>query len=286
MNKFIIIMTTALVLSQSAIASASPSIEHTRYEENRVYHLTGYFAYSTAIEFGDDEHVETISLGDSKSWQVIKPARANVVFIKPILENDGTNMTILTDKHIYSFMLQAMSLQETSADTPILRYEFTYRDVNLPFPGKPANAQPSPATIGQERPTQNFHYSYAGSNALKPIHAFDDGTFTYLLFDEHQKLPAIFAVDDDRSERLVNFRIEEPYLVIDSIEKQFTLRDGDLATCIFNEDYRGDDRIQNELTPVNNGALPKPAHKPSYLKHRLLTFFSGTSENSSTPYNN
>ena len=47
-------------------------------------------------------------------------------------------------------------------------------------------------------------------------------------------MPAIFAVNADFSETLRNFRREGEYIVVDGTATQYTLRDGDQWTCIFN----------------------------------------------------
>ena len=47
-------------------------------------------------------------------------------------------------------------------------------------------------------------------------------------------VPAIFAVNADFSETLRNFRKEGEYFVIDGVAPQYTLRDGNEWTCIFN----------------------------------------------------
>ena len=46
--------------------------------------------------------------------------------------------------------------------------------------------------------------------------------------------PAIYIVDADRNESLVNFRTEGPYVVVDRVSRQWTLRNGQNSTCIFN----------------------------------------------------
>ena len=49
-------------------------------------------------------------------------------------------------------------------------------------------------------------------------------------------LPALFAVDPDGNEALVNFRMEGRYVVVERVGSLFTLRNGDEALCLFNED--------------------------------------------------
>ena len=61
---------------------------------------------------------------------------------------------------------------------------------------------------------------------------FDDGKKTFFKFGA--TVPAIFAVNADFSETLRNFRREGEYIVVDGTATQYTLRDGNQWTCIFN----------------------------------------------------
>ena len=58
----------------------------------------------------------------------------------------------------------------------------------------------------------------------------------------------MFAVDRDRQESVVNFRKEGPYLVVDKVNFQWTLRNGQEVTCVFNR------RLNNLHEP--NGLEP------------------------------
>ena len=48
------------------------------------------------------------------------------------------------------------------------------------------------------------------------------------------RLPGVFVVGANRAESLVNFRREGDFLVVDKVAHQWTLRNGDQATCVFN----------------------------------------------------
>ena len=85
---------------------------------------------------------------------------------------------------------------------------------------------------------------------LRPTKAFDDGVFTYLSFPKFEKMPAVFEVQEDGSESLVNYNVKGKYLVVSSIGKQFTLRDGNTATCIFNDTYPKNTGKERKVVPI------------------------------------
>ena len=69
---------------------------------------------------------------------------------------------------------------------------------------------------------------------------FDNGTFTYFEFDQRTDSPAIFLVDANQNESLVNGVREGKYVVVHRVGQQFTLRNGDVVTCIFNDAFDGE----------------------------------------------
>ena len=83
----------------------------------------------------------------------------------------------------------------------------------------------------------NFDYAYSGDTDLRPLRAFDDGKFTYFQFADIKRTPAIFSVDKDGNEALINYSHQGRYIVVESLARQFTFRDGDSHTCIFNQAF-------------------------------------------------
>ena len=86
-------------------ALADRRIEQVYYNPDRVVTIKGTKSVQTVIEFGDDERIENIAVGDSAAWQVTPNKRANLVFVKPLMRNARTNMTVITDRRRYLFDL-------------------------------------------------------------------------------------------------------------------------------------------------------------------------------------
>ncbi len=80
----------------------------------------------------------------------------------------------------------------------------------------------------------NFNYTLTGSREIAPLRVFDDGEFTYMQFKALTDLPAIFLVGKDKQESVVNYRVEGPYVVIERIASQFSLRHGSDVACVYN----------------------------------------------------
>ena len=81
----------------------------------------------------------------------------------------------------------------------------------------------------------NFNYQYTGEPAIAPIKIFDNGEFTYFQFaKKNAEIPAIFSVDSEGFESLINFRAAGSYIIVEKVAPQFTLRNGDQIVCVYN----------------------------------------------------
>jgi len=277
------IIALALLIALPASAGTNPKagskdarIKTFLYEDDQVFRFKGHYGFSTVIEFSPRETVDSVSMGDSEAWQVVRSEKKNILFIKPLLKNAETNMSVLTSKRIYSFELSAGTAPSHQYKNLAFRIKFDYPEDQDKKKAKPKEKYDPFKDLNSE--DFNFHFSYAGSNRLKPLRAFDDGTFTYLRFKNFGKTPAVFAVSEDGSESLVNFTIKDDYMVISGVGAQFTLREGNTATCIFNDLLQGKEEIQKSPTPIDASitkeiAIPKPKEKPYFTTENKDGFF-------------
>lgn len=204
--------------------AADHRVKVVMHDPNNVVTLKARYGYQTQITFAPDENIQSVSLGDSLAWQAVPVS--NNLFVKPVAASK-TNMTVLTNKTSYNFQLDS----NNGNVTPTYKLQFVYPEGGYDQDGEP-NA------IGTFNPEQlNWHYSFTGARALAPIEAFDNGQFTYFKFcqDGMSHTPAIFTVDGERNETLVNFHIQGNYVVINSVARQFTLRDGNTVTSVYND---------------------------------------------------
>ena len=54
------------------------------YNPDAVISLTGAVGWQMMIEFGEDERIENVAIGDSAAWQVTPNKRARMLFVKPL----------------------------------------------------------------------------------------------------------------------------------------------------------------------------------------------------------
>ena len=94
------------------------------------------------------------------------------------------------------------------------------------------------AKAREARP-HNTDYWFCGDKSVKPTAAFDDGVQTRLTFAARSELPVLFVRNDDGSESLLNFSIDQGDVLIHRVAARFIVRRGRLAGCIVNKGFAG-----------------------------------------------
>jgi len=239
MKKFALLFALATTISSSALAVQEPTplstdfrIRVVPYNPNDVYKFIGHYGYASSIEFAENEDVKTISIGDSTAWQVVPSG--NRIFLKPIEQNPQTNMTVVTNKHVYLFELHGKLTDDIDDRDMVFVYRFIYpgeTDVNVITKN---NVTTPEISVHPEK--YNQRYTISGADRIAPIRIFDDGEFTYFQFkDVNADIPAFFRVDSRGREAIINYRTVGDYIVVERVTSQFTLRDGEDTVCVFNE---------------------------------------------------
>lgn len=222
------------------------------YNPNELYRYFGHYTYQGFIEFEPQETINTISMGNPTLWLV--ETLDNRLFLKPVGEdNSETNMTVLTDKRVYHFELVAKEAKGLSDKDLIFVVKFSYPDEKdrniLEFAKSPKSDEPDLRDLSR----YNFNYQYTGEKLIAPTKVFDDGIFTYIEFaSNNSEAPAIYSVDSEGFETLVNYRISGKYIIVEKVAPQYTLRNGNEIVCLYNmETYTNGTTKKTNLLPNN-----------------------------------
>jgi len=231
-------LTLSLILPASSevlprAGKLDPRIRDVAYNADQVVAIDATYGTSTMIVLADDEKIETLALGDSVAWKVEPNHRGNIIFVKPVEKNATSNLNIVTSKRIYAFLLRSNFYP---VDQQIFKVRFRYPEdeVDASLLSEAKERAKYPNQSGFNVANANSDYAYKGSSVNRPTAVFDDGTKTFFRFESDAQIPAIFSVDGDRNESLVNFRREGAYVVVDKVNFQWTLRNGAESTCVFN----------------------------------------------------
>lgn len=194
---------------------ADPRIQTLPYDAGRVFPLRVAPRHQLALIFSPEERVENVAIGDSEAWQVTASNRGDSLFIKPLRSGGGTNMTVITDAHVYSFEL-------TTASNPGLDAPYTVRFI---YPDDAAFDQSAPAAVpGVGR------YRLSGARGARPQALDDDGLRTYIEWRPNAPIAAVFAIDERGAETLLQGQIRGGRFIIDAVYRNLVFRlDGQTA---------------------------------------------------------
>jgi len=207
----LLVLTAARLPEPGAV---DPHIQSVLYVPDEVVLLQGALGWQIMVEFGPDERIENVSIGDALAWQVTPNKRARILFLKPLVKNAATNMTVVTDRRRYAFALQTTA---RFATTPwVVKFQYPAEAVEAVDEVLPVTAPPL-----------NLAYIIEGDAGVRPSRVWDDGTMTYFEFVPEQAIPAIFANGPGKDEALVNSLTRGRIIVVQQRSGRFTLRSGE-----------------------------------------------------------
>ena len=192
------------------------------YSKDNVVGLDATFGTSLLVVLEPDEKIQTLALGDSQSWRVEPNKAGNMIFLKPVERDATSNLNVVTDRRIYTFSLRS---NQSPPNRQIYKVVFRYPDADADarLLAQAREMARYPNTRQLDVANMNSAYGYKGSSANKTFFRFEG------------EVPALYIVDAERNESLVNFRTEGPYVVVDKVSLQWTLRNGAESTCVFNQ---------------------------------------------------
>ncbi|MDM0022684.1 TrbG/VirB9 family P-type conjugative transfer protein [Variovorax saccharolyticus] len=244
--------------------SVDARIRVVAYNPDDVVELQGYVGFQIHMQWAEGEEFVNLGSGDNAAFDV--GAERNHFFIKPREARATTNLTVLTNRRAYHFdyVVAAAAPTGKAARRMVYSIRFTY-------PGDDARAAAAErerlATEARmkkavaERPRNN-DYWFCGSATLKPMGAYDDGVQTRLRFQTRSEFPALFVQNDDGSESLLNFNIEDDEVVIHRVARRFVLRRGKLVGCVVNQSFAGGGARTRSSTSIPGVERTTPGAAP------------------------
>jgi type IV secretion system protein VirB9 len=230
-----------------------PRVRVVAYNPDDVIKLHGFVGYQIHMQWAEGEEFVNLGAGDTGGLDV--GAEKNHFFLKPKQEKVGTNLTILTNIRTYHFdyTVSKAPPNTLAAKDMVYSIRFVYPQDEAKRAAADLARQRTEARLAQTaaaRPT-NLDYWYCGTSSLKPISAYDDGVQTRLRFATRAEFPAIFVKNDDHSESLLNFNVDEDEVVIHRVARRLILRRGQLVGCVVNQAFEGggDRPISNTTAP-------------------------------------
>lgn len=249
------------------------------YEAMEVYKIKGFYGYFTRVEFSPEETEIEYAMGDETAWDAI--THRNHLIIKPTKDRPTTNMTVITNKRTYNFILTAEKVPDptTIGEAPLTAEDlqflitFTYpqeqaakrqaenkeyierqRKEKEEMDKKLKDYQVSAALRDANNNVLNTDYFGCGAEEVLPVAAYDNQQFTFLKFDAGVEIPAVYITDTFGDESLVNYNVQNDWIVIQRTAKEMTLRNGKYVGCLINANRAA---TRTESGTVSSGVTRK-----------------------------
>jgi type IV secretion system protein VirB9 len=226
-------------LGAGALAETTPApglrdarIRTAAYAADEVYVLRGFVGYQTDLEFEAGETFVGLGAGDIDGLSFV--AQGNHLFLKPKAAKVGTNLTVVTSLRTYQIDYSASAAKPDASAPVTYVLRFTYP----PKAVEAADAS-SRALAADSHRARNIDYWFCGDPTLQPTAASDDGVHTRITFPAKAEQPAIFVLNEDGSESLLNFSMDEGDVILHRVARRLVLRRGALAGCVVNKGFAG-----------------------------------------------
>ena len=179
------------------------------YQPDAIYRLDVEAGHHITVAFAAGEMIQSIALGDDRSWQATPSGRGDMMFVRAAPSAPSTNMTVVTDIRTYVFGLS------TGFGGAPWMVRFVYTD-----------QQGNGSEQAELPPLDHRRYRVRGSRHLRPEEISDDGRRTMIRWAASQPLPAVFAEDGSGRESVVDGQIRDGVLVIDRVYAELIFRHG------------------------------------------------------------
>jgi type IV secretion system protein VirB9 len=202
------------------------------FSAGALYQLYASPGRVTDIALQPGEKLISVSAGDTLRWVIgDTTSGAGVasqvhVLVKPTQANLKTNLLIYTDRRLYQLEMTA----GPSAWMASLAWSYPQDELMALRAQSAAAETATPVASGVRLERLQFRYAISGDKpAWRPVNAFDDGEKVYIQFPAgiaQAELPPLFVVGDKGEAQLVNYRVQAPYYVVDSLFAAAELRLG------------------------------------------------------------
>ena len=194
--------------------AGDPRLQTVDYDADQVVVLEVAPGYQMTVELAPDEQIENVAVGDSGAWQVTANRRGDRLFIKPLQAGVSTNMTVITNVRLY-----AIELMPLYAPTPEMAYTVRFR-----YPAADAEAEAAVAAADAAETGVEGSYRLSGDRSIRPSRIGDDGRHTYIEWPTDRPLPAVYGLDGEGRETLVNGMMRNDLFVLDTVLARLVFR--------------------------------------------------------------
>lgn len=264
MMRFLLFLLPVLALSIEIPQSSQydKRIAFAKYNADNVVKINAKAGYVSVIEFAKEEIILNMAIGFIDGWELSD--KGNLLFVTPKAvevaaeqENQDskvtiepnpaewkTNLIVSTNLSMYVFELNI----DNEKNVFKLSFFYPQKEIDrlnkiktiIEEEAKNDNIETALNRVSVPKNWDFYQKVMPGSDDIKPNFAYDDGTFTYLGFDNTKTFPSAFELIGNKEE-VLNTHIKKDgdydVLVIHKIAAKIVLRSGDKVVGVLNKSY-------------------------------------------------
>lgn len=261
------------------------------YNRLDVVKLLTFYGVSTHVEFGVGENIKDVAIGDDQAWSIVprgnhlfikpraKKADTNVTvvtdkrvynFALMVQPRSVKDVSAWKDPNLVygvtfrypeeeaakqaAILAEKIKMEEARLKTDLIKDKFSKKtkDINTIEDVPDSNSVAQSEVKKSAVETHNYDYWMAGSPEISPTTARDDGRFTYLTFSNNRDMPAVYSVNAEDAESLINTNVEGNTIIIHRVLPKLRLRKGNAVVCIRNDSFQpdgGTDNVSGTIAP-------------------------------------
>ena len=207
----LLVADVALAQTEARPPTDDPRIQVASYFPGETIDLRTSAEAVQTVLLSSEESIQTVLLGDPSAYSVTVSPKGDSFFLRQLRASASSSLTVRSDKRLYQFM----AVPAYGLPAPYLVR------LTFPEPGNDLAARQVPATQSPEsRPT----YKVTGNRDVRPTSIRDDGARTYIQWGPSQAIPAIFAVDREGHEEIVNGYMRGAEFTLDRVYEKLVFR--------------------------------------------------------------
>ena len=247
----------ALLSGSIAYAASIPNhahqdsrIQYVDYDPDNVVKIRAKIGHTVTVQLDKSEDAEkgVVAMGDAQAWNMA--VKQNNLIFKPTATSPATNLTVITDKRTYVFDLSLTGCVrgkkkrcvDIQQPTYLLRFHYPTEEekARRKRAAQQERALNMMVKFGLSKETAKLNYLYygKGDKAIAPSAIWDDGRFTYIQYADNRDLPAVYKINPDGSEMLVNSHMEEDVIVVHETAPKLVIRLGQSVLGVENKGYK------------------------------------------------
>lgn len=220
------------------------------YSPNRVYEIQTRIGMWSVITLEDDERVTGFNLSDTTFWGRKVTNDRKRVMVRPTEQGRFNSASLITNKRTYELVFKSYGegfpwyqritwkfQEEADPAFGVFKGDVdlvtagTDSSTGVLTPAGSVNSSSDESDTGWTVDVSKAHFDYQilneGRAKFAPIRVFDDGKFTYIQMPNVQDLPALFAIDEDGSVRLVDYVVKRGYILVQRVLPGILLKLGE-----------------------------------------------------------